>query len=247
MSDVSTVGLLTAFAAGIISFLSPCVLPLVPGYLSFVVGHSLHGTNQAKDLGKRASALAMSAFFVAGFSTVFLAFGAGATMLGQFLLRYRYEANIAGGLIVIAFGLFMIGMMNRVSWFHRDLRFHPHLKGGRPLAAYVLGLAFGFGWTPCIGPVLGAILTVTAMSEVSVNGVSLLGVYAAGLGVPFLLAAAFTGALTKNLKLLRHLGRPLQVIAGIVSVLMGIAMVTGQLTVFSWWLLRTFPVFGRIG
>jgi cytochrome c-type biogenesis protein len=247
MSDLSNLGLLTAFAAGIVSFLSPCVLPLVPGYLSFVVGHSLHGADQATDPGKRASAVAMSVFFVAGFSTVFLAFGASATVLGQWLLKYRYEANIIGGLIVIAFGLFMIGMMNRVSWFHRDLRFHPHLKGGRPLAAYVLGLAFGFGWTPCIGPVLGAILTVTAVSEVSVNGVSLLGMYAAGLGVPFLLAAAFTRALTKNLKLLRHLGRPLQVIGGIVLVLMGIAMVTGQLTAFAWWLLRTFPVFGRIG
>jgi len=231
MSDLSNLGLLTAFAAGIVSFLSPCVLPLVPGYLSFVVGHSLHGADQATDPGKRASAVAMSVFFVAGFSTVFLAFGASATVLGQWLLKYRYEANIIGGLIVIAFGLFMIGMMNRVSWFHRDLRFHPHLKGGRPLAAYVLG----------------AILTVTAVSEVSVNGVSLLGMYAAGLGVPFLLAAAFTRALTKNLKLLRHLGRPLQVIGGIVLVLMGIAMVTGQLTAFAWWLLRTFPVFGRIG
>lgn len=247
MTGLSEIGFLTAFLAGVVSFLSPCVLPLVPGYLSYVAGHSLHGTDRPAEPGKRASALAMSALFVAGFSTVFLAFGASATVLGQWLLKYRYEANIVGGLIVIAFGLFMLGTIKHVSWFHRDLRFHPHLKGGGPVAAYVLGLAFGFGWTPCIGPVLGAILTVTAVTAVSVDGVALLGVYSAGLGVPFLLAAAFTGALTKHLKLLRRLGGPFQVVAGIVLVVMGIAMLTGQLTVFAWWLLRTFPVFGRIG
>lgn len=247
MTDLAEIGVLTAFLAGAVSFLSPCVLPLVPGYLSYVAGQSLHGADRPVELTMRASALAMSVLFVAGFSTVFLAFGASATVLGQWLLRYRYEANIIGGVIVIAFGLFMLGMMKHVSWFHRDLRFHPHLKGGRPVAAYVLGLAFGFGWTPCIGPVLGAILTVTAVSAVSVDGVALLGVYSAGLGVPFVLAAAFTGTLTRHLKLLRHVGRPLQMVAGIVLVVMGIAMLTGQLTAFSWWLLRTFPVFGRIG
>ncbi|MBI2313952.1 MAG: cytochrome c biogenesis protein CcdA [Betaproteobacteria bacterium] len=245
MLDASNIGLVTAFAAGLVSFLSPCVLPLVPGYVSYVAGHSMHGDRP--NLPARGSAVLMSLFFVTGFSAVFIAFGASATALGQVLLKYRYEANLIGGAIVTAFGLFMIGLMNRVTWIHRDLRFHPHLKGGRPAAAFVLGLAFGFGWTPCIGPVLGAILTVAAVSPAASDGVPLLGAYAAGLGVPFVAAALFTGAFVQRLRFLRHLGRPLQVAAGLLMIVMGIAIATGQLSAFSYWLLRSFPGLGRIG
>lgn len=247
MTDLSSIGIATVFLAGVISFLSPCVLPLVPGYLSYVAGQSLHDASQRADAASRLSAVAMSVIFVAGFSTVFVALGASASALGQWLLKYRYEANIVGGIIVAAFGLFMIGLMNRVSWFQRDLRFHPHLKHGHPAAAYVLGLAFGFGWTPCIGPVLGAILTVAAVTSATSNGIALLAIYSAGLGVPFLVAAAFTGVLVRHLKTLRHWGRPLEVVAGIVLVIMGVTMMTGQLTAFSLWLLRNFPALGSIG
>lgn len=246
MSELSSIGLLTAFAAGIVSFLSPCVLPLVPGYVSYMAGYSLRDLRNPRDVHAKLAAFAASLFFVLGFSTVFVALGASATALGQLLLRYRYEANIVGGTIVVVFGLFTAGFL-RISWFQRDFRLHPHVGSGRPLAAYVLGLAFGFGWTPCIGPVLGAILTLSAVTASLSNGIVLLGVYSAGLGIPFLACAAFTGAFAKRLRDLGRIGRWLQVAAGVVMVVMGIAMITGQLSVFAVWLLNTFPIFATIG
>ena len=134
-----------------------------------------------------------------------------------------------------------------MPWLQRDFRFHPHLVGGRPLPAFVLGLAFGFGWTPCIGPVLGAILTLSAVQTSTSTGVGLLATYAAGLGVPFLLAALFTRELAGRLKGLRRFGAVLQIAAGLLLVLMGLAMMTGQLTAFAYWLLNSFPALGRIG
>lgn len=246
MFEVAGIGLLTAFVAGIISFLSPCVLPLVPGYVSYVAGQSVSGEPQVGSASVRRSALLLSVLFVLGFSTVFVSLGASATAISRLLLDYRYEANIVGGVIVMLFGLFLIGLVN-VSWLQRDLRFHVNFKGGRALAAYVLGLAFAFGWTPCIGPVLGAILTVSAVSSTATSGVTLLSVYSLGLGVPFLLAAAFTGEFAKRLKTMRRAGRWLQIAAGGILIVMGIAMITGQLSVFAYWLLNTFPVLGTIG
>ncbi|MBI4205819.1 MAG: cytochrome c biogenesis protein CcdA [Betaproteobacteria bacterium] len=246
MSEISSLGMLTAFAAGVISFLSPCVLPLVPGYVSYMAGYSLRDVRNPADVRTRLAALGASFAFVLGFSTVFVALGASATALGQLLLRYRYEANIVGGAIVVVFGLFTAGFL-RVSWFQRDFHLHPHVGSGRPLAAYVLGLAFGFGWTPCIGPVLGAILTVSAVNASVSSGIALLGVYAAGLGVPFLACAAFTDAFAKRLKDLGRVGRWLQVAAGVIMIIMGVAMITGWLSVFAVWLLNTFPIFSTIG
>ena len=246
MSDVSSLGLLTAFAAGIVSFLSPCVLPLVPAYVSYIAGHTLARSRHREHFTEKLSALALSLCFVLGFSTVFIALGASATALGQLLLRYRYEANIVGGGIVIMFGLFTAGFM-KIPCFQHDFRLHPHVGSGRPLAAYVLGLAFGFGWTPCIGPVLGAILTVSAVAASVSGGIVLLGVYSVGLGIPFLACAVFTGAFAKRLRNLGRIGRWLQIAAGVVMVLMGLAMITGQLTVFALWLLNTFPVFSTVG
>jgi cytochrome c-type biogenesis protein len=141
----------------------------------------------------------------------------------------------------------MIGMTRGMPWLLRDFRFHPRLAGGRPLPAFVLGLAFGFGWTPCIGPALGAILTVSAVQTSTSTGVGLLATYAAGLGVPFLLAALFTRELAGRLAGLRRFGTVLQIAAGLILVLMGIAMITGQLSAFAFWLLRTFPALGAIG
>ncbi|MBI1964609.1 MAG: cytochrome c biogenesis protein CcdA, partial [Betaproteobacteria bacterium] len=245
MFEGSTVGLAAAFAAGLVSFLSPCVLPLVPAYVSYVAGQPSHALQEGADSRGRIGAAMLSAFFVLGFSTVFVALGASATAVGHLLLQYRYEANIIGGAIVIVFGLLMIGMSRGMPWLQRDFRFHPRLAGGHPAAAYVLGLAFGFGWTPCIGPVLGAILTVSAVQTSVSGGVALLSFYAAGLGVPFLLSALFTRELAGRLKGLRRFGTVLQIAAGLILVLMGIAMITGQLSAFGFWLLRTFPVFGR--
>jgi cytochrome c-type biogenesis protein len=246
MSDISGIGMLTAFAAGTVSFLSPCVLPLVPAYVSYVAGHTLPRAGHGERVAKRLSALALSLCFVLGFSTVFIALGASATVLGQMLLRYRYEANIVGGAIVVVFGLFTAGVL-RLPWFQRDLRLHPHVGGGQPLGAYVLGLAFGFGWTPCIGPVLGAILTVSAVAASVSSGIVLLAVYSAGLGLPFLIFAVFTGTFAKRLRNLGRIGSGLQVAAGIIMIIMGVAMITGQLSAFAVWLLNTFPILSTIG
>lgn len=246
MPEIFNIGVLTAFAAGVISFLSPCVLPLVPGYVSYVAGGSAADGEASRGLSLRLSALGLSLCFVLGFSTVFVALGASATALGQLLLSYRYELNIVGGAVIILFGLFVTGLLHW-SWMTRDVRFHAALEGGRPLSAYVLGLAFAFGWTPCIGPILGAILTVSAATATVAGGVTLLGIYSLGLGVPFLLAALFTDVLARRLKTVGRFGRLLQILAGGAMVLMGVAMITGQMSVMAYWLLNMFPALAKIG
>lgn len=243
MLDAANLGLFTAFVGGLISFLSPCVLPLVPGYVSFVAGHSVDELRQQSRA--RWVGVAASLAFIAGFATVFILMGLSATALGRLLLAYRQETNIVGGIIVIVFGLFMSGLLP-LRWLHMDTRLVHRLEsGGGPLAAYLLGLAFAFGWSPCIGPVLGAILTVSATGELS--GASLLAAYSVGLGVPFLLTALFVDRFLAHQQRLRRWSRPVHLIAGILMIIMGIAMVTGQLTVFAYWLLEAFPVLGRLG
>lgn len=241
-----TVGLgpVTAFAAGIVSFLSPCVLPLVPGYVSFIAGTA--GRDQAKSDDSRWRSSLLSLVFVLGFSAVFIAMGATASALGGLLLQYRREASVVGGVVIMAFGLLMLGTPRMLGWLQRDLRWHPQWRGGRPVFAFGLGVAFGFGWTPCIGPVLGAILTMAAVSG-GLDGLALLAIYSAGLGVPFVLAAAFTAQMIRHQATLRRVSRPLQVLGGLVLIAMGIAMISGHLSDFSFWLLRTFPALGRIG
>lgn len=246
MSEISNIGVFAALAGGAISFLSPCVLPLVPGYVSYIAGGTVAEPRAGGSLAPRLANLGLSACFVLGFSTVFVLLGAGATLLGQLLLDYRYELNVVGGAIVISFGLFLTGLL-RAPLLLREMRFHVPVPGGRPLSAYVLGLAFAFGWTPCIGPILGSILTLGVASQTVSAGVTLLAIYSLGLGIPFLLAAWFTDALASRLKPAARLGRILQVIAGGILVLMGVAMITGQLAVFAYWLLDTFPMFGTIG
>jgi cytochrome c-type biogenesis protein len=245
--EPGAIGLAAAFAAGMVSFLSPCVLPLVPAYVSYVAGQSSGSLTRRRELRERLSALALSSVFVLGFGVVFVALGAGASALGSLLLQYRYEANLIGGAFVALFGVLMIGMSRGMPWLQREWRFHPQLPGGRPAAAFVLGLAFGFGWTPCIGPVLGAILTLSATQAPGAGGTALLAIYAAGLGVPFLLVALFTRELAARMRPLRRLGWALQIIAGLVLVVMGIAMMIGRLSQFAFWLLETFPALGKIG
>lgn len=182
----SFLALATSFGAGAVSFLSPCVLPLVPGYVSYVAGRSLGAPDPAGARRGGLVPLRLGLFFVLGFSTVFVALGASATALGRLLLAYRYEANLAGGALIVLFGLLMTGLF-RLPWLERDLRFHPDLPGGQPAAAYLIGLAFAFGWTPCIGPILAGILALAATQETVARGMFLLLVYSLGLGVPFLL------------------------------------------------------------
>jgi cytochrome c-type biogenesis protein len=237
----SGIGLATAFAAGVVSFLSPCVLPLVPGYVSYVAGDVA-----ASECRNAAMAAALGACFVLGFSTVFVLLGASATALGQILLAYRYPLGLIAGAVVVVFGLFLLGLL-RPMWLMRERRFQVTIPGGRPLSAYVLGTAFAFGWTPCIGPVLGGILTLGAASATVTGGATLLGVYSLGLGIPFIASAMFVDRITLKLRTFGRTGRLLEFAAGGVMVLAGVAMMTGQLATFSYWLLETFPSLSTIG
>ncbi len=246
MLDISGIGIFAAFMAGAISFLSPCVLPLVPGYVSYIAGQPELRTQHRVGLRARAGALGLSGSFVLGFSTVFVALGAGASAIGALLLAWRTELNLLGGAIVVLFGLTMLGVF-RWKALARDTRFHLDIPGGRPLGAYVLGLAFGFGWTPCIGPILGAILTISASSASLSSGIWLLTIYSMGLGVPFLLAALFTDTIAARLRGIGRAGRLLYQGAGGIMVIMGVAVMTGQLSRFAYWLLGTFPFLANIG
>ena len=238
---LSAIALATSFGAGTVSFLSPCVLPLVPGYVSYVAADALTG-----EPVKPLAALRLSLSFVLGFSTVFVILGASATTIGQLLLSYRQEENLVGGTIVLLLGLFMMGLA-KLPWLQREFRLHLNVGGGRPVAAYVIGVAFAFGWTPCIGPVLGAILTTSAVAATVPQGVILLGFYSLGLGLPFLAAAVFTDSAMLRLRGLRRLGRNLQLGAGAIVAGMGVAILTGELTSVSYWLLDTFPILARLG
>ncbi|MGA7983952.1 MAG: cytochrome c biogenesis CcdA family protein [Burkholderiales bacterium] len=249
MSEFASPGLFTAFAAGLISFLSPCVLPLVPAYLSYVAGQSLHKSvsDAPTDPRSRAAAALLGGCFILGFSAVFIALGASASVLGRILQQYRYEAGIVGGALVTVFGLLMLIGTGRIPFLQRGFHFHVEGVAGKPLSAFALGLAFAFGWSPCIGPILGAILTVAAVADSSHAGIRLLGAYSLGLGVPFFFSALFLHEMTGRWKRLRLAGRSLQTVAAVVMVVMGVAIMTGELTTFSYWLLDAFPALAKIG
>lgn len=244
MLEISGVGIFAALLGGAISFLSPCVLPLAPGYVSYIAGNTAVGKDASVSLRQRGRSLLMSLCFVLGFSTVFVALGAGASVLGGALLRWKYELGVAGGLLIVVFGLVMMDVL-RPAWMMRDTRPTIAAKGGTPIGAYLLGLAFAFGWTPCIGPVLGSILAVSAAS--GADGIALLSIYSVGLGVPFLLIAAFTSEISGKVQKLGSAGRWLYRVSGGIMVLMGIGVMTGQISRLAFWLLETFPALGYIG
>lgn len=244
MLEISGVGIVAAFLAGLISFLSPCVLPLVPGYLSYISDQSLDDVEKHIFSSERLAILALSLCFVMGFTAVFVLLGSGMNVLGGALVRYKNEANMVAGAIVIIFGLFAAGFI-RWQWLQREFRYQGEVRGGRAVSAGLLGIAFGFGWTPCIGPILGSILTVAATSPSS--GTSLLFIYSLGLGVPFLVAALFTDWFLHHFGKARRIGPWLHRVAGVLLIVMGAAMMTGYLSTFSFWLLEMFPVLGAIG
>jgi cytochrome c-type biogenesis protein len=245
MLEIGGIGVLTAFLAGAVSFLSPCVLPLVPGYVSYVAGRSLDDLRQEQAIRRRLAVLGLSLAFVLGFSSVFVALGASASVIGSFFLSYRYEASYVAGAIIIVFGLHMMGVL-RFNWINRDMRFMPQIPGGRPFGAFLLGSAFAFGWTPCIGPILGAVLTMSATTLGVSDGAKLLSIYSMGLAVPFLLVAAFTGRFMESAASFRRIGLLLQKAAGGILALVGVLMVTGYLFSFGTWMLKTFPFFQDI-
>jgi cytochrome c-type biogenesis protein len=233
--------------AGLVSFLSPCVLPLVPPYLGYLGGTTIEELGRKDDIDPamwRRVVLA-SLFFVLGFTTVFVSFGASASLLGQWIQAHKSQLAVAAGIVIILFGLHFLGVL-RVPLLYREARFHAGARGASLAGAYVMGLAFAFGWTPCIGPVLASVLTLAANEASLGAGVRLLLVYSLGLGIPFVLAAVAIGPFLGFLKRFRrHLGR-VEKAMGILLVVAGVLMLTGSLNAFSYWMLENIPVLGRI-
>ena len=237
---------LAALIAGLVSFLSPCVLPLVPPYLEYLAGTSLErfADKEPEPLVKRETVLT-AALFVLGFSTVFVALGASASVIGSLIRAYSGPLATVAGVAIIVMGLHFLGI-TPIALLHRQKR----LEVAKPVGlwgAYVMGLAFALGWTPCIGPILAAILTVAASEQTVTKGASLLAVYSLGLGIPFIIAAfaiePFAAFLARFRKYLRRVEQAM----GLALVLTGIAFLTGNINQMSVWLLETFPVLGKIG
>ena len=246
------VGYASAVAAGALSFLSPCVLPLVPPYLCYTAGVSMDDfLGQAATAGPapnraRAALVGSSVAFVLGFTTVFVALGAGASSIGALLRQWQQELAIAAGIVIILMGLNFLGIL-RIPLLSREARFQASGKPASAVAAYVMGLAFAFGWTPCIGPVLGPILTLAGGRETVGEGALLLAAYSFGLGIPFLFAAFFSGAFMRFLGRFRvHLGRVEKAI-GLLLVIAGVLFISGGVQTASYWLLETFPGLATLG
>jgi cytochrome c-type biogenesis protein len=236
--------LMIAFGAGILSFLSPCVLPIVPPYLAYMGGISMQELTEEGRASRRAILPAL--FFFMGLSTVFLLLGFTASTMGHLFVRNAELFGQIAGAVVIVFGLHFLGVF-RIPFLMREARIDAGDRGGSAFGAYVLGLAFAFGWTPCIGPVLGAILTLAATDATVARGTAMLGVYALGLGLPFLLAAVFV---QRSMGLMQRLKRHMAVIEKVMGLLLlavGLALITGAFSAFSWWLLETFPAMQRLG
>jgi cytochrome c-type biogenesis protein len=240
------VTILAALFAGLVSFLSPCVLPLVPPYLVYLAGASLErvADPETKPRVRRETMLA-ALLFVCGFSTVFVALGASASVIGTLIRAYSAELAIVAGIAIIVMGLHFLGLL-RIGVLLREKR----MEMGKPVGlwgAYAMGLAFAFGWTPCIGPILAAILAVAASEQTVASGAGLLAVYSLGLGVPFLLAALAIGPFTAFLaRFRRHMVQVERVMGGLL-VLTGVAFLTGFVSQASFWLLEAFPALGSIG
>jgi cytochrome c-type biogenesis protein len=234
-----------AAAAGVLSFLSPCVLPLVPPYLTFIAGASLEELTVASKSRARRDVLIASLLFVAGFSTVFVALGATASVFGKILRANLDILSMAAGLAIIVMGLHFLGVF-RIGLLYREKRFDVGRPVGR-LGAYVMGLAFAFGWTPCIGPILAAILAVAGSQETVLRGAALLAVYSAGLGLPFLAAAAAMGPFMGFMQTFKkHFGK-VEKVVGALLVATGLAFLTGAMQNMSFWLLQTFPGLAQFG
>jgi cytochrome c-type biogenesis protein len=246
--DVIDAGLLpalmVALAAGVLSFLSPCVLPIVPPYLAYMGGISLGELQGGQRAQRRVILPAL--FFVLGLSTVFLFLGFAASAFGAFFLSNAGWFNTLAGLTVMVFGAHFLGIF-RLGFLDRDLRLDAGDRGGSAFGAFVLGLAFAFGWTPCIGPQLGAILSLAAGEASIQRGTLLLAVYALGLGIPFLLVALFLPRLGGLMAWMRRHMERIERVMGLLLWTIGLLMLTGGFSSFSYWLLETFPALAKLG
>ncbi len=232
--------LIVAFSAGLLSFLSPCVLPLIPGYISYVSGSSLNEL-----LAKKKIDLFPIILFSIGFSIVFIIFGAASTFLGQFVLKNSNVLRITAGIIIIIFSLHVIGILN-VNFLNYEKRIASNKKKGL-IGSLLIGMAFGFGWTPCIGPILGSILAIASTEKTILKGVILLSFYSLGLAVPFILSGLlmqkfliFSKNFRKNINLVHKIG-------GVILLLTGILILTNQLQSLAFYILNIFPFLQSLG
>jgi cytochrome c-type biogenesis protein len=243
---ITDVTIPAALIAGIVSFLSPCVLPLVPPYLIYLTGATIeHVANDEQEAASKRAVMISALVFVLGFSTVFTILGASASLIGGVIRAYAAQLSIVAGVLIILMGLHFLGL-TRIGVLMREGR----LTMPKPVGlwgAYVMGLAFAFGWTPCIGPILAAILSVAAAEATVTKGAGLLAVYSLGLGIPFLIAAfmveQFSSVFARMKKHLVHVER----VMGVLMVLTGIAFLTGGVASASIWLLETFPALQNFG
>ena len=241
MMEITFLG---AFIAGFLSFASPCVLPLIPAYISFLGGASLNQLTQEGgiDITTQKSVFYSAIAFVLGFSTVFISLGATATAISALIAQNSFLLSQIAGTIIVIFGLHYMGIF-RISFLNFEKRFHLENKPVSLVGSYVLGLAFAFGWTPCVGPILASVLMVAASGDAVGYGVSLLSVYAAGLGIPFLIAAFAVKPFIKFLSRFRKQMQKIELTIGVLLIITGTAIFTGDLAEVSYWLLDTFPAF----
>ncbi|MEI2301041.1 cytochrome c biogenesis CcdA family protein [Ensifer sp. MJa1] len=247
--SIADISIWTAILAGALSFLSPCVLPLVPPYLCYMAGVSVdqfRGGDAATIGSTRRAVLPAALLFTLGFATVFVALGAGASSIGLLLRQHMDLLSRVGGVIIIIMGLHFLGVF-KIGLLAREARFQG---GGKPATlsgAYIMGLVFAFGWTPCIGPVLGTILGVAAARDTVSDGAMLLAIYSLGLAIPFWIAAGFSGAFMRFLfRFRRHLGMVEKLMGGLL-VLAGLAFLFGFISSVAIWFQQTFPILMKIG
>ena len=243
----SSVSLFGALVAGLISFISPCVLPIVPGYLSFISGINvaqLKGTDKPEGLARRVGITSLA--FVLGFSTVFVTLGAAATLVGYYLQHYKRELGMAGGVVIIILGLHTAGILP-IKWLLYEKRAEVKTRPLGLLGAYVVGLAFAFGWTPCIGPILGAILLYASQQETVTQGVLLLSAYSLGLGIPFVLSGLAINEFFAAFGRIRRHMKAVEYVSGALLVGVGLLLVTDRLALLAQYFAKLFPALTRIG
>jgi cytochrome c-type biogenesis protein len=243
----SSVSLATAFLAGLLSFVSPCVLPIVPGYLSFISGINVGRLKEGVPDPGLVRRVALTSFcFVLGFSTVFVSLGAAATLAGYYLQQWKRPLGMLGGAVIIVLGLHTLGVF-RLKFLLYEKRAEVKQKPLGLIGAYVVGLAFAFGWTPCIGPILGAILLYAAQQETVTQGVVLLSFYSAGLGVPFVLAALAINSFFSASSMLRRHMKTVEHVSGALLIGVGVLLLTDRLSVIAQYLSKAFPFLQEIG
>ena len=247
------VTLLAAFGAGLLSFISPCVLPLVPGYLSYISGLSLDemrgapvaaggGTVAVARVGARRQVILASVAFIIGFTLVFVALGAAASAIGQFFLQQQALFSRLAGAVIIVFGLHTMGVL-RIEWLYKEKRMHTSRTPAGLLGAGLVGVAFAFGWTPCLGPILAGILAIAGSQETVGQGVQLLSSYSLGLGVPFLATALMIDRFFAVVGRIRRYYHAIELVSGALLVIIGLLIFTNRFTVIAKWLTPYLPVY----